>query len=297
MDQEWRTGVLDRLTVGLIAADAGGRVRLMNEKAQSVTGWPEPEALGKDLAEILNLKGADNTAVTGDLFQKVLKQEAPATESSYSLVCRSGEEVGVECGFSPVQNEEQQVIGASAVFWPTRADAEPEAAPSVEGQPEFDAVTGLPGRAQAKNAIYAAQKAKTKMFAALFVLERYYRTGRKYGNATANEVLTYYCTFLAQEIQASPHCGGLFHWAGPSFVALLGPWDSLPIAQREISRFGRLKLVEEFQASSRTVLLSLSAALKVFPVEMPLEKLVSQLDSFLAVQTKADDDLVTMAMS
>jgi len=294
-EREWRTGVLDRLTVGLITADAAGSIRMMNARAQRLSGWSEGEASGKKLLDVLILRNSERTVVTADLLKAALHgEEQQSGEGALTLVPRSGGEMAVEYGVSPVQNEEAQVVGASFVFWPTHPEPG-ELPPDSSGDQEWDATTGLPGRAQAKTALQMAQRAKTKLFAALFVLERYHRTSRRYGLATADDVLTYYCTFLVQEIQGSPHCSGLYRWAGPSFLALLGPWDSLSIAQREIARFTRLKLVEEFQANSRTVLLPVSAALKVLPVDdVALDKLVSQLDSFLAMQSKIDDDLLSV---
>ncbi len=291
-EREWRAGVLDRLTVGLITADTDGNIRMMNAKAQTIIGCSEAEGVGKRLTEVLVLHDSDKADATAGLLEKALKgEDLQASEDVLTLVSKSGTEVHVEYGVSPVQNEEAQTIGASLVFWPVRP-GEGSGPPDTTGEQEWDTISGLPGRAQAKAALHLAQKAKSKLYAALFVLERYNRTTRKYGVATANEVLTYYCTFLAQEIQGSPHCSGLFRWTGPSFLALLGPWDSLPIAQREIARFTRLKLVEEFQANSRSVLLPVSAALKVFSVpDTSFDKLISQLDSFLALQTKMDDDL------
>lgn len=291
-EREWRAGVLDRLTVGLITVDTAGNIRMMNAKAQKLTGWSDAEALGKKLVDILILRDGERALASVSLLDAALRGvERETSEGALTLVSKSGEEMSVEYGASPVHNEDAQIIGASVVFWPARAE-EGNALPDTVNDQEWDATTGLPGRAQAKAALHSSLHTKTKTFAALFVLERYHRTSRRYGLATADEVLTYYCTFLAQEVQASPHCIGLYRWTGPSFLALLGPWDSLSIAQREIARFTRLKLVEEFQANSRSVLLPVSAALKVLPLsDIALDKLIGQLDSFLALQTKIDDDL------
>lgn len=294
IDDQWRSSVVDQLTVGLITVDSGGKVRMMNARAEALSGWREAEADGRPLADILTLCRDDKSSVTASLLDSVFTgNESAVTEPSLTLVSKSGEEQNVECGLSRVQNEEKQVIGASAVFWPAHFETDSGSGPPRTDEPEWDAVTGLPGRAQAKAAIEAAQKAKTKLFAVLFVLERYYRNSSKFGAAIANEVLTYYGTFLAQEIQQGSFSGGkLFRWTGPSFLALLGPWDSLPIAQREIGRLGRLRLVGEFQFSGRTILLSISAASKIHAIaDKAVDKLIGQLDSFLAVQTKIDEVL------
>lgn len=293
VDQQWRSSVVDQLTVGLITVDAAGKVRMMNARAQALSGWTESEAEGQSLADVLTVCKEAQTSVTASLLDGLLTgAESALSESSLTLISKSGEEKNVECGLSRLQNEEEQVIGASVVLWPARLETESGGTPPQVDEPEWDAVTGLPGRAQASAALEAAQRAPSKLYAVLFVLERYYRNSSKFGVGIANEVLTYYGTFLAQEIQGSFSGGKLFRWTGPSFLALLGPWDSLQIAQREIGRLGRLRMVEEFQVAGRSVLLSISAAYKVDAVAgKPVDKVISQLDSFLAVQTKTDEVL------
>jgi len=148
-------------------------------------------------------------------------------------------------------------------------------------------VTGLPGRGPARAALQTSLQGQTKLYLAVFVLDRYYFTARKYGTAIADEVLIYYCTFLAQEVQAQQHYRGLYRWTGPCFLAVFGPWDSSLMAQREVARCTRNKLVQEFQTCSHTVLLPISASVKVLPLaDATMEGIMAQIDAFVALRTK-----------
>jgi len=288
-EDQWRCAVLDQLTVALLATDPAGRVTTLNARAQALTGWSEAEALGKNVTDVLVLSKDDGPSVTQTLVNQASGGGRESTPARLHLTPKSGAKKEVECRASPLFDAGEQLAGLSFVFGPQR-QGEPEEPPDPAApetaEPEFDRVTGLPGRSQAMAALQAAHKDEAKLFAALFVLDRYHSTARRYGNATADEVLTYYCTFLAQEVQAAPTCRGLFRWTGPCFLAIFGPWDSLQIAQREISRCTRVRLVEDFTTSSHSVLLPVSATIKVFPLDEAPPTVTEQMDAFMEAQTK-----------
>jgi PAS domain S-box-containing protein len=287
--EKWRAALLHQLTVALIAADDSGRVTAINARAQSLTGWSEGEALGRGVTEVLAIAKADKAPAIQTLVDQGLRGQGEAAPLLLKVVSRTGTETEVELRTSPLTDESEQIVGLSFVFGPLRTAKAPAVPAETEAaDAEFDRVTGLPGKAQAQAALNAATNDPANLFAAVFVLDRYFATARRYGNATADEVLMYYCTFLAQEVQAAPHCRGLFRWSGPSFLAVFGPWDSVLIAQREISRSTRVKLVEEFTTSSHSVLLPVSATTKVFALRQePLPALIEQIDAFVESQTKS----------
>jgi PAS domain S-box-containing protein len=286
IEQKLRTTVLDQLTVGLITTDCDGNLTMINARGQSLTGWSQLEAAGKSLSQVLTLRNADNISVTAGLLGAALDgREKRAPEGLLKLVSKSGIETCVDSRVSPVQGERQETVGVSLVFWPVgtseRESASPAASPS---EPESDPVTGLPGRDQARAAFQWLQNRQPNHFAALFVLDRYDVIARRYGTKTADQVLVYYCTFLAQEV---PLCKKLFRWTGPSFLAVYGPLDCLRMAQRVVSPCTHTRLEKEFQLAAVTVLLPVSGSVEVFSIDgKPLDALIGQIDSFVAIQTR-----------
>jgi PAS domain S-box-containing protein len=295
--QRWRAAVMDQLTVGLVTVDPAGSLRLLNARGQLLSGWSEQEALGKPLTEILRLQNADRVCITADLVQRALcSKEDPEMEGYLSLVSKSGGETRVEYRVSQIHDEGQQIVGVSITFWPAHLPVTEGAgtAPNA-GELDSDTVTGLPGRVQAQALIQTLQLEHPRVFAAVFVIDRYYATLRRFGAATADQVLMYYCTFLAQETQRefqesqSFQWSALFRWTGPCFLLVFGPCDCVRTAQREISPLTHEKLVAEFNASSRSVLLSISAAAKVFSIgDLSPDTLISQMDAFVATCVKSE---------
>jgi PAS domain S-box-containing protein len=285
VEQRWQTAVLDQLMVGLIVTDAAGKVTKINACGQALTGWSEQEALGQAATEVLALHGEDKASLTADVVEAALRgKECHSASERADLVSKSGSETAVEHQASSLRDNSQQIVGASLVFWPS-GTAAPQLIKHASCPSDGDPVTGLPGREHATAKIQALQGRGTNLYAALFLLDHYYVIARKYGIRTANELLTYYGTILAQYL---PDCEGLYRWTGPSFVALIGPVECKQGAERSISRCTGLRMGGLFQPSSASVWLTLSGSAQVFQVDdVPADVLIVQIDSRVAIQMRS----------
>ncbi len=289
-ERRWQSAVLDQLTVGLVLADAAGKVVMINSCGQALTGWTAREANGQELVRVLTLRGENQECLTGKLLDRALRgKDNSARARRASLVSRAGATAWVEVRVSRLLNageaESEEIVGVTLVFWPAGvSDFQPSRTAGETAEPAADPVTGLPGRSQAVVEIRAARSLPPGLFIALFILDRYDLIAHKYGPRVADELLTYFGTFLAQEV---PHCRGLFRWTGPSFVALFGPEECLQSAVRSISRCSRAGPQQTFEPSGTTLTLVVSSSAEVYPIDdRPVEMLISQIDSCVAMQTR-----------
>lgn len=92
---------------GIVATDAEGRVLIMNEAAERLTGWEAEDAIGRDAWLVLRLVDSPPPA-----------DGAPARKQGQGmvLVSRNGEERLVEEIASPVADERGRAIGAVLVL-------------------------------------------------------------------------------------------------------------------------------------------------------------------------------------
>jgi PAS domain S-box-containing protein len=101
----WRFAVLRSLGDAVIAADADGRVKFMNPLAQALTGWKEPEALGKPLEEVFKMVRLieRRTGVWKDI-------------TSYSLIAKDGSERSIDAELTPICDANNTPMGIVCVF-------------------------------------------------------------------------------------------------------------------------------------------------------------------------------------
>ncbi|MDA8122820.1 MAG: ATP-binding protein [Deltaproteobacteria bacterium] len=98
---------LQSITDGVISTDTGGKIRLMNEVAETITGWPSKEVLGKSIDEVFRLDRAGaGTASPGGL-------SAPGIRT---LVSRLGEKRLVEASDKPILEQSGRPAGSVHIF-------------------------------------------------------------------------------------------------------------------------------------------------------------------------------------
>lgn len=106
--EAWLRAVLGSLADAVAVADAEGHVRILNPAAESLTGWSEAEAQGKELAKIVPLS-PDGRAVNGaDPLESIvplalLRDAAVPLDRGTQLVTRGGRGIPVEGTVAPVR--------------------------------------------------------------------------------------------------------------------------------------------------------------------------------------------------
>jgi diguanylate cyclase (GGDEF)-like protein/PAS domain S-box-containing protein len=112
----FRTTVMS-VADGIISADENGRVVIMNEKAEILTGYRQEEAEGKALEQVMYLIDSISRERWLNPAEPVYaNQETVTFESQKILMSHSGQEIPVEGTISPILNEEGSTVGAVLIF-------------------------------------------------------------------------------------------------------------------------------------------------------------------------------------
>jgi PAS domain S-box-containing protein len=102
---------------GLIATDRNRIVTFLNPAAQTLTGWREEEALGKDLTRIFNITDKEGHDLTESLAMKALKESTVASVSGGMMLNpRDGTAHRILGDIVPVTNDRGEVAGIVVVF-------------------------------------------------------------------------------------------------------------------------------------------------------------------------------------
>ncbi len=116
--EEYLAITLNSIGDAVISTDLQGLVMRINRVAQELTGWPQTEALGRPLNEILVLVHSETREPIDSLVDQVRRAAAPvATAQPVLLLARDGTERLIADSAAPIREEVlQQPLGVVIVF-------------------------------------------------------------------------------------------------------------------------------------------------------------------------------------
>ncbi|MDD5562428.1 MAG: PAS domain S-box protein [Thermoanaerobaculaceae bacterium] len=100
----------------VIATDADGRVQVMNQVAETLTGWSEAEALGKPLDEVFRIVNERTRAVVESPVARVLRENRVVGLANHTLLlARDGREVPIADSGAPILDSAGRLVGVVLV--------------------------------------------------------------------------------------------------------------------------------------------------------------------------------------
>jgi PAS domain S-box-containing protein len=114
-EQGWLRTLLEGMNDGLIATDASGRVRYLNPRAESLTGYTLSKALDRPIEEIYSLRTEDGRPLPECQLRRVLAIGKAIGRQRFIL--QAGERrIMVEDSAAPIRDSHQRIIGAVTVI-------------------------------------------------------------------------------------------------------------------------------------------------------------------------------------
>ncbi len=102
---------------GVIAMDTEGKVTLMNAVAERLSGWPQPEALGRNIEEVFHAVNAKTKQGGENPIERVRGiNEAADLADHQVLISRAGKEMRISATIAPMFDKDGGIIGAVLVF-------------------------------------------------------------------------------------------------------------------------------------------------------------------------------------
>jgi PAS domain S-box-containing protein len=157
---------LNSIGDAVLTTDLLGNVTYLNLVAETMTGWPREDALGRPIAEVFTiLDGTTRLAAANPMLRAIVEDRTVGLGPDCVLVRRDGFESAIEDSAAPIHNRDGQVTGAVIVF----RDVSESRAMVVEMAhlAQHDVLTGLPNRLllteQFSHAIGLAQRHRTKV--------------------------------------------------------------------------------------------------------------------------------------
>jgi len=116
-NRNWLAATLKSIGEGVIATDPQGDITFMNPIAESLTGWPQAEALGRDIATVFNVVNEETHRRVENPVTKALREgEIVELANHMLLIARDGSEIPIDDSAAPIQDDQGQVTGVVLVF-------------------------------------------------------------------------------------------------------------------------------------------------------------------------------------
>ncbi len=116
-DERWFATALASIGDAVIATDHHGRVRYLNPVAESLTGWPDNQAHGRELAEVFPIVNELTRQPVENPVEKVLATGQTVGLVNHTvLLGRGRSEVPIDDSAAPIRDEGGQVVGVILVF-------------------------------------------------------------------------------------------------------------------------------------------------------------------------------------
>ncbi len=114
---QWLATTLRSIGDGMIVGDTAGRVTLLNETAQTITGWSEEEARSRPVAEIFQPLRRETREPVENAFDRALRDgKKVAAPDPRLIIGRNGLEHLVTGSASPLRDSTGALLGATLIF-------------------------------------------------------------------------------------------------------------------------------------------------------------------------------------
>ena len=115
--REWLAVTLSSIGDAVIVTDTQGRVTFMNPVAALATGWPEAEALGKDITAVFQIINEHTRQVVENPIARVLREDTVVGIAPHTLlIARDGVERPIDNSSTPLRAPRGSLLGVVLVF-------------------------------------------------------------------------------------------------------------------------------------------------------------------------------------
>ena len=115
--EQWLSTVLHSINDGVIGTDRQGKVIFMNPVAESLTGWSQADAFGEPLSKVFQaVDGKTHRPIANLVTRSMDSQQAVIQDDGSLWIQRDGKTVPIEDSFTPIQSEQDEILGVVIVF-------------------------------------------------------------------------------------------------------------------------------------------------------------------------------------
>jgi diguanylate cyclase (GGDEF)-like protein/PAS domain S-box-containing protein len=242
VEKERALVTLNSIGDAVLCTDISGNITYLNLVAESMTGWPREEAIGKPLAEIFQIiDGATRKTARDPMEMAVAQNRTVGLTVGCILIRRDAFESAIEDSAAPIHDRAGRVIGAVIVFHDVSAAR--AMSHQMTHSAQHDVVTNLPNRMLLNDRISQAislARRQNRPLAVLFLdLDRFKYINDSLGHAVGDQLLQSVSKRLLAGVRNSDTVS---RQGGDEFVILLSeishPEDAATSAKKILLSLG-----------------------------------------------------------
>ncbi|TVP64241.1 MAG: hybrid sensor histidine kinase/response regulator [Nodularia sp. (in: Bacteria)] len=114
---KWLSTLLKSISDGVIASDFENLVTFMNPVAESLTGWKQEEAFGKNSSEVFNIaNGTTHEPVESPIKKALQDGTVIGLPAETILISKNGAEIPIDDSAAPIKDDQDHITGAVLIF-------------------------------------------------------------------------------------------------------------------------------------------------------------------------------------
>jgi diguanylate cyclase (GGDEF)-like protein/PAS domain S-box-containing protein len=271
--------ILNSIGDAVLSTDVQGKVTYLNPVAESMTGWPRQEALGRPLAEVFQMIDATTREPARNPLDRAMQLDRIVDlNPTCFLIRRDGLETTIENTASPIHDRGGQVIGAVTVF----KDVSEARAMSLRAVylAQHDFLTDLPNRMLLNDRLtqaIALARRHGHCLAILFLdLDRFKHVNDSLGHVIGDELLQSVARRLLRCVRSSDTVS---RQGGDEFVVLLSEIqhadDAAASAQKILAA-----LAAPHEVANHQLHVTVSIGISIYPDDgLDAERLITSADT------------------
>src|SRR6185295_19574602 len=100
-----------------ISTDDEGLVTFMNSVGESLTGWPQSEAMGRSLPDVFHIINEQTRLPVDNPVESVLREgKVLGLANHTTLIARNGTECPIDDSAAPIRDDDGKIVGVVLVF-------------------------------------------------------------------------------------------------------------------------------------------------------------------------------------
>lgn len=116
-EREWFRTTLTSIGDAVITTDTAGRVTIMNQVSESLTGWSFEEAKGQPLSNVFNIINQQTREPVENPALRALNEGAIIGLANHTiLISKEGQEYFIDDSAAPIKNDSRAIVGAVLIF-------------------------------------------------------------------------------------------------------------------------------------------------------------------------------------